>query len=648
MYNSLEVRLSDYGRAMFEDIAWLYSSRVELSRDIARFLSCLGTRGSKLLTLELPAVAKSFLKGLRDGTLHLSGALTGTRKGTRLPKFLGALFKRVFHSDGTLMVDPCHESVRAILQITTGFKNLQIQCSKESVNEAVKTFISIESSTREPSLNWGLDLLDGDDIRDSLHICDCLDRESDPLLPGVSSWPSDNVITELEGRHLQVIADSLASRLTIPFNEGIAHQPKHGPGAVANHSKEHNKYAFTEWPRKLEWRYPFDWYSGQSICLDSYHSGRLPWWSHKESPSRLISVPKTQKTPRLIAAEPSQHQWIQQLILGQLETAIDKSVLKHCISLRSQAPSRILAISGSSTGAFATVDLSSASDRLSCWAVERIFRRNIHLLDALHACRTRYISNTVDNSLDRFIRLRKFATQGSATVFPLQTICYAIIAIAAVTRINGRTDEKGIANAAKSIQVFGDDIIVPVESLELLTRYLVYLGLRVNTDKTYGTGKFRESCGMDAYDGVCVTPVYVRSPALAVTTRNLPSFVEVRNNFYEEGYWHTARLIDAEIGALANSLPMKKVGRGTFGLSSHITDSVDHLKSRWNDKHQVREYKVLKPYVKAQYFETDGYHMLSRVMIDGSSYDEPRDLRTTYVREKGSRLGWDPLYELTQ
>lgn len=646
MYNSLVTRLCDYILAIFSDGKHLYASNRELERDQTRLLQSLGSRGTKLVTIELPAVDKALCKSLDEGTLHLSGPLTRSGRGEKVPLFMRSIYLRVFDCDGVLRSAPCIESVAFLRQVHSMFKKLKLECSEEAIDEAVVDFVRIERDARSPTLEWDGDSLDVRRLWDisllDCHSQRCAGDEAEPLLPGlVPEDARDTNVSPRTLKHLQYTADVLACQLGDFHREADAHRPKHGPGVVSNLKKSDSKYAFLEWPRKLEAEFPYDWYASPSPGLDAHRDGDLPWWSNNESPSRLISVPKTQKSPRLIAAEPNQHQWIQQLILRQLEDKIDASAFRYCISLRSQAPSRYMALSGSLDGGYATVDLSSASDRLTCWTVERVFRKNPSFLSRLHASRTRWISNSVSKRAPKFTKLKKLATQGSAVIFPTQTLVYAVVAIAAVTySMRNPRSLASIVTASKKVQIFGDDIIVPKESLALLRSLLVYLGLKVNDSKTFGVGKFRESCGMDAFMGHDVTPVYVVNPALAVTTRNLDSFVEVGNNFFEAGYWRVAELISSEIGRHRSMLPVKKVGTGAFGLSSFVGNCTAHLCTRMNPDLQRVEFRSLVPYMTVDVEPTNGLHMLHHALVLGSNPEYKRELMTHVVRPKGTRWGW--------
>jgi len=314
-----------------------------------------------------------------------------------------------------------------------------------------------------------------------------------------------------------------------------------------------------------------------------------------EPPSRLIAVPKTQKGPRLIASEPVSHQWMQQALKRELERMVKQSVLGNSIVFDDQEPSRKAALEASRTGLRATIDLSSASDRLSCWTVERVFRSHGDLLQAFHAVRTRWLINTIDKKQPKYVILRKFAPMGSALTFPVQSIVYALVAITAVLHCRQwKLDKTSISSAARQVRVYGDDIIVPVDVAGVLTELLAELGLKVNLSKTFTTGNFRESCGMDAYAGVDVTPAYVLEVCDKTRPESVVSSVESSNNFFKKGFWHTANYIQSTVPSeIRKRIPTVSSGSGAFGFTSFVGDRYSGLKGRWNRTLQRPEVKCL-------------------------------------------------------
>jgi hypothetical protein len=63
----------------------------------------------------------------------------------------------------------------------------------------------------------------------------------------------------------------------------------------------------------------------------------------------------------------------------------------------------------------------------------------------------------------------------------------------------------------KNLRVFGDDVAVSREYTSVVCDGLEAANLKVNRDKTFSAGSFRESCGMDAFKGVDVTPMRQRT-----------------------------------------------------------------------------------------------------------------------------------------
>jgi hypothetical protein len=110
------------------------------------------------------------------------------------------------------------------------------------------------------------------------------------------------------------------------------------------------------------------------------------------------------------------------------------------------------------------------------------------------------------------------------------------------------------------VRVYGDDIVVPVDYARSVADELEAYGLKVNRRKSFWTGKFRESCGAEYYDGEDVSIVRFR--------RDLPtqrrfgkeikgeeaerflSAVSLRNQLYESGWWGAARWLDNYLGAV--------------------------------------------------------------------------------------------------
>lgn len=109
----------------------------------------------------------------------------------------------------------------------------------------------------------------------------------------------------------------------------------------------------------------------------------------EERPTRLIAVPKTATKPRLIAAEPTCMQYMQQAIqkslVGQLTLGHTTSWL---VGFADQIPNQEMARVGSEDGSLATLDLSNASDSVANWLIEDLFGNFPIFLEAIQACRS--------------------------------------------------------------------------------------------------------------------------------------------------------------------------------------------------------------------------------------------------------------------
>jgi len=243
--------------------------------------------------------------------------------------------------------------------------------------------------------------------------------------------------------------------------------------------------------------------------------------------------------------------------------------------------------------------LSSASDRLSCFVVERMFRYNLSLLEALNACRTPYIVSGVQGYtfpqdernviLGNVLRMKKFAAMGSAVTFPIQSIAYCNMAIAAVLWSEGlKPTIRNIRLAGGKVRVFGDDIILPSSSAHHLAFILDLLQLKVNREKSHVQGYFRESCGMDAYWGTDVTPVYLTNLQPGKTASSVSSWVDVSNNAHSKGLWSLARyMLDQMPDALLRRVPIsqtQQAGLCLYTFSNHGLgyEKKDYVPIKWH------------------------------------------------------------------
>lgn len=203
--------------------------------------------------------------------------------------------------------------------------------------------------------------------------------------------------------------------------------------------------------------------------------------------NRVEFVPKNWKTHRTIACEPTGN--------VPLQLAFDAYVKDRLhrwgLNLHDQFRNQELAREGSMYGTYATIDLSAASDTLAYNVVHLLFpsRWARYLSDVRSPCHRDAFGNMKPYA--------KFSSMGNGTTFALETLVFASACLA-------------VGCEPGRFVVYGDDIIVPTDLAGKLEKLLTYLGFRLNRAKSYTAGPFRESCGADWFNGVDVTPFYLR------------------------------------------------------------------------------------------------------------------------------------------
>jgi hypothetical protein len=184
---------------------------------------------------------------------------------------------------------------------------------------------------------------------------------------------------------------------------------------------------------------------------------------------------------------------------------------------------------------------------------------------------------------------------GSALCFPVEAMVFYTLIQSAMHQLDGRRpSSRSIRNYSKLIDIYGDDIIVPVEYTDVVVRYLESYLLKVNVNKSFSKSNFRESCGADYYKGVPVNPVYART----VMPDNLRhwgaeevlSWNATADLFYLKGKWHIAQVIrDLLSRVVRRTIPRSKyLGAGLVHFSFNFTTDL-----RWNRDLQCFKQKRL-------------------------------------------------------
>lgn len=546
----------------------------------------LFAEGIGFLTKTLPRLGKAFDKAI-SGAASLNCETLGFDRGdnTELPRFLGEFFSKVLQQDGTLQQRPCAESVRVIRQVLYLFYKYELPYSDEQEQQIIQKFERTEDdlSTLAPTFEETLRLVQASySSRKRYH------RFGDG-------------ITTKEG--IARVARDLLGELFATFDPRDIN-PRHGPGAVATKQKLWAKYQWSNVSANITQMYPLDEYYYASlghVCdrLDTINS-----ITDEDLPARVILVPKDSRGPRLISCEPVDYQWIQQGLGRAIVELVECHPLtKWNVHFTDQEPNRRGAILGSKeptdptlVGRYSTLDLNEASDRVSLDLVRLLFPERI--IPYLEACRS---SSTVLPD-GRVIKLRKFAPMGSCLCFPVLALTvWAILTAAAPDQ-----------DTSDGILVYGDDVIVPTAYAESAMMHLESFGLKVNRDKSCTSGLFRESCGMDAFNGIDVTPVRLRTVWSSSRQAGVySSWIAYANSFYDRQYYCVYNLIVDRLISVYGNIPDDDMSLTCPSLRCVPENSKPH-KRRINKALQKVEYYVWDVKAPSINKVIDGWSMLLR------------------------------------
>jgi len=513
----------------YELATWCCTST---TRDYKTVLSRVEHEGMSFLTITLPGFCTDFQKSLAvghvDRNLFQGFAFTGS-----LPRFLGGFFDLVFDRGTGLLLDkPSIDAIYSIRQLTLMFGKILIECSDARKEAALDGFVKCEQSVKEADARRG-------------------PRENEDF----------HRVSRLLWADLFAAVDNAVANYEIT--------PKHGPGATADRLKGNQKYYQSEWTERLEEVFP----AGKFLLPSWKHISeldRINWLEPgKERPVRVTLVPKTLKTPRIIAIEPTAMQYAQQGILEAIdEECARNDNARHFIRWNSAVPNQELARLGSLYGDLATLDLSEASDRVSNQLVRLMLRNHPHLGEAVDATRSRKAEIRTKTG-KKIIRLGKFASMGSALCFPMESLVFMTVIFLGIEReLRRPLTENDIKSFRGQVRTFGDDIIVPVRYVRSVVSELETFGFLVNAGKSFWTGYFRESCGKDYYAGEDVSVVRVRRvfPTQRKDAPELVSLVSLRNQLYKRGLWRTTRYLDPLVERF---IPFPAVGFDAQAIGKH-------------------------------------------------------------------------------
>jgi len=602
--------------------------------------------GLSFLAITLASYGKAIERWLDRGFVDPSDA-TEFRFGSRLtglPPFLGGFLGRVFDAaSGVLLESPSIEAIYSLRQLTLMFGKIALPEEPQPGLLSLRGGQKVVSKERERRA-----------MMDYVQ-CEQDVREADERL-FTHDWVEFNRIASLlfDEYFLKVDSDVQLGKLV----------PKHGPGAVADRISSNGKWKLRTWPSRLRQYFPPEEFlivNEKPERVDRLREELTILEPGSEMPVRVISVPKTLKTPRIIAIEPTAMQYAQQSLFRSFRDHLEgDNLLSSMIGIEDQDPNRSMAQAGSHSGDLATLDLSEASDRVSKRHVEHLLGRHSALHGAVMSCR----SSKAAVRGHGVIPLSKFASMGSALCFPMEAMVFLTIIFVAIQKELSTPLSRDILmkDFRGRVRVFGDDIIVPADYVLSVVHELENFGLRVNVHKSFWTGRFRESCGREYYDGEDVSIVRVRQvlPRSRQDATGVISAVSLRNQAYWAGLWRTAGWLDTYMKKLLREFPNVGPDSPVLGRESALGYQFQRLDPNTHGP-------LVKGYVvraKAPFDPLDGegallkclignpdeltpsqeWDSLRAILFDVASVDDEHLERSGRPEHVSIKLGWRPPY----
>lgn len=481
-----------------------YQSDSELERDLEEIRGRLKGEGMSFLTKTLPSLGKALDRALATDTPL---AVTGfkLRKDSKLPLFMGSCFEGIFEPTGMERSDASPLAVMAVRQVAYMFYKLNLPPTAEQCDEVIAQFLNTDETLTNS----------------------CKDLTGTPA--------QDWII-----RQARLLIASILAPVD-PINTG-SFKPKHGPGAVSTGEKAWQKATFKRYYQRLADKFPYEehfYYNFSHLTDDLHRYLDLP--ELDAGTAKVVLVPKDSRGPRLISCEPLEYQWAQQgLMRVMVETIETHEYTRGRVNFTDQTVNQLLALQSSLNGSRVTLDMKEASDRVGLALVKALFPTT--WFDALFACR----SDSTVLPDGRKVYLKKFAPMGSAVCFPVEALIFWALSVATISYCTGTSPRRNAKRGA--VYVYGDDIICDTQNYEYLMRYLPMFDLQFNMDKCCVGRFFRESCGVDAYKGVVVTPLRVRSTwSSSLSGMEYLSYVALHNAANDKGYFHICDYLAGEI-----------------------------------------------------------------------------------------------------
>lgn len=463
--------------------------------DLRTLLERVKAEGSSFFTVTLPLLGRAHDLGLVTGHFQCPANFARKRESC-LSKFLHAVLNQVFDLEGNLLRNPLNSAVYFLRQFLLFDAKLISEPTPKQESAAITGFIDRQERLRKVSI------------------------------------PVDHPVLVRAKALLKDVLSTLDLSTILPG---------HGPGIVAEGLDREERWDFDYWPAKAERHYPFLIYGSPSMSSTILRGKGIPL--RKKMVTKCCLVPKDFRGPRLISAEPTVNQYLQQ---GQMRRIMqyvdDHPVISLSLKMRDQTRNQRMA-QRSVEDCTATLDLSDASDTVSTTLVW-------YLLSGVPTLR-RYLMSTRSDYLSykgKEVKIVAFAPMGSAVCFPIESLVFWALSMGSLmlARHSDRPPwSTFVRELSSSIGVFGDDIIIPEEALSILIGTLESVGCKPNMSKTCSSTVFRESCGTEWMGNTDVT--IIRNRRYYYEDRrnfsNHPVLLGLQRKFFLRGLGVTAKLL---------------------------------------------------------------------------------------------------------
>jgi len=524
----------------------------DATRDSHRITSRLEKEGLSFATTTLPTLMSNFLELLETGEANFPQFKL--KKGKGYPCLLGRLIYLAIESSSQTVRS---KSFDIVYSICTAFKKLKGEYPDAVLRKQFTDFVEVDKGLA--NIDW-------------------FESETYFIL---------NYARQCCREHFY----------NVDLSEDIF-LPKPGPGATNTPTEKTMRYE----PHVLyeqidsvlpyqEWFYPTPWHA----CLSARDFLALYNTRQKHPSSRFKFVPKVYGKARGICIEENEMQVMQQALRRGITTLIERdSSLNACLPLDDQSINAQLALQSSTDKVFGTIDMSEASDRVSRELVSWIFQ-DTPLHDPLMALSTKLVIPPKDLGFAPApISVNKYAPMGSGLCFPIMSLVHLFLLRGIAYYVNSEDRDLW-----KTIRVYGDDIIAPHGLIDSVYKLLPKFGMKLNKTKSFYRSDFRESCGVHAYQGANVTPVYIKYTTYHNRPKALASGLEAESSLFYKGFRSTSRFIRSLLREGGASMVPSHPDQG-FACLRRPHHDINYIidrqriafEKRWNSSYQTYEYRA--------------------------------------------------------